>query len=177
MIAEGAEAGAAAGEFGNGDGEPAEVRALLARVRIGDYLAPAAVPVPAWLAHPASWPAALSVPVAGASGGVAVPWEVRGPRSRRAAGDSRARARSRATANNDGSIVQRPILQRLFGPGGHGFIGSSRGRRFRAGRAEWPLISAGCRARAGGRRHGRGGGRGGDVRVRESAAEAAHRPV
>ena len=38
IVAEGAEADAAAGEFGNGDGEPAEVRALMDRVTIGDYL-------------------------------------------------------------------------------------------------------------------------------------------
>ena len=51
--------------------------ALLDRVGIGDYLAPAAAG--AGLAGaPSELAAALSVPVAGASGGVCVPWEVIG---------------------------------------------------------------------------------------------------
>ena len=140
IIAEGAEAGAAAGEFGNGDGEPAEVRALLDRVRIGDYLAPAAAG--AGLAGvPGEIATALKVSAAGASGGVAVPWAVLG----RGLVEQRATAEGRAfttTANNDGSVMQRPILQRLFGPG----IMDSLGVRMDtvpAGRSEWPLISAG----------------------------------
>ena len=140
IIAEGAEAGAAAGEFGNGDGEPAEVRSLLDRVRIGDYLAPAAAG--AGLAGaPGELAAALSVPVAGASGGVAVPWAVlgRGFTERRATPERRAFT---TTGNNDGPEFQRPILQRLFGPG----IMDSLGVRMDtvpAGQSEWPLITAG----------------------------------
>ena len=42
LIAEGEEQRAAEGEFGAGDGEPAEVRALLGRVRLPDYLGAAA---------------------------------------------------------------------------------------------------------------------------------------
>ena len=143
LIAEGAEAGAAEGAFGNGDGEPAEVRALLDRVRIGDYLAPASVGG-GLVGVAGELAGALSVPVAGASGGVAVPWEVLG----RGLGEQRASPERRAftgTGSNDGSIVQRPILQRLFGPG----IMDSLGVRVDtvpAGRAEWPLISAGVAA-------------------------------
>ena len=139
VIAEAGEQRAAAGEFGNGDGEPAEVRALLDRVRIGDYLAPAAAGsgvagVPAEIA------AALEVPTAGASGGVAVPWQVLGRGiERRAAPERRAFT---TTGQNDGPEMQRPILQRLFGPG----ILDSLGVRMDsvpAGRTEWPLIATG----------------------------------
>ena len=42
LIAEGEEAAAAEGAFGAGDGEPAETRALLGRVRLPDYLNAAA---------------------------------------------------------------------------------------------------------------------------------------
>ena len=42
LVAEGDEQRAAEGEFGNADGEPGEVRALLGRVGIHDYLNPAA---------------------------------------------------------------------------------------------------------------------------------------
>ena len=41
IIAEGEEKARAAGAFGSGDGEPAEVRALMDRITIGDYLGPA----------------------------------------------------------------------------------------------------------------------------------------
>ena len=121
------------------DGSPAEVRALLDRVRIGDYLAPAAAGsgvagVPAEIA------AALEVPTAGASGGVAVPWQVLGRGiERRSAPERRAFT---TTGQNDGPELQRPILQRLFGPG----IMDSLGVRMDtvpAGRTEWPLISTG----------------------------------
>ena len=140
IIAEGAEAGAAAGAFGNGDGEPAEVRALLDRVHIADYLAPAAAG--AGLAGvPGELATALKVSTAGASGGVAVPWAVlaRGLVEQRATAERRAFT---TTGNNDGPEFQRPILQRLFGPG----IMDSLGVRMDtvpAGRSEWPLISAG----------------------------------
>ena len=139
LIAEGEEQRQAAGAFGNDDGEPAEVRALLDRVRIGDYLAPAAAGsgvagVPAEIA------AALEVPTAGASGGVAVPWAVLGRGiERRSAPERRAFT---STGNNDGPELQRPILQRLFGPGIMDTLGV-RMDSVPAGRTEWPLIAAG----------------------------------
>ena len=46
------------------------------------------------------------------------------------------------TAENDGSQMQRPILQRLFGPGVMDALGV-RMDSVPAGRAEWPLISGG----------------------------------
>ena len=46
------------------------------------------------------------------------------------------------TANNDGSEMQRPILQRLFGPGIMDALGV-RMDTVPVGRAEWPLISGG----------------------------------
>lgn len=140
LIGEGAEQAAAEGEHGNGDGEPAEVRALMDRVTIGDYLAPAASGV-GIVGVPAEIAAALQVPVAGTNGGVAVPWAVlgRGIGERRAAPERRAFT---TTGQNDGGEMQRPILQRLFGPGIMDTLGV-RMDSVPTGRSEWPLISAG----------------------------------
>ena len=139
LIAEADEARAAEGAFGNGDGEPAEVRALLDRVTIGDYLSPAAAGV--GLAGAAvELAGALECPTAGASGGVAVPWTVLGRGiERRAAPEARAFT---TTGQNDGPESQRPILQRLFGPG----IMDALGVRIDSvpvGRVEWPLVASG----------------------------------
>ena len=140
LIAEGDEQRAAAGEFGNGDGEPAEVRALMDRVTIGDYLAPAAAGI-GIVGAAAELAGALEVPTHGPSGGVAVPWTVLG----RGLGEQRAAPERRAfttTGQNDGPEMQRPILQRLFGPG----IMDSLGVRMDsvpAGRTEWPLVATG----------------------------------
>ena len=73
---------------------------------------------------------ALKVPTQGKGGGVAVPWEVL---EHRVFTD---------TAANDGSEMQRPILQRLFGPGVLDTLGV-RVDSVPFGRAEWPLITAG----------------------------------
>ena len=84
------------------------------RITIGDYQAPAAAGA-ALVGAPVELAAALKVPAAGGSGGVAVPWEVLGRGiERRAAPEIRAFT---ATTQNDGPESQRPILQRLFGPG------------------------------------------------------------
>ena len=141
LVAEADEARAAEGEFGNGDGEPAEVRALLDRVRIGDYLAPAAAGVGlTGAAHELA--GALKVePPPQYGGGILVPWTVLG----RGLGEQRAAPERRAfttTGQNDGPEMQRPILQRLFGPG----IMDSLGVRMDtvpAGRTEWPLVATG----------------------------------
>ena len=140
LIAEGDEARAAEGEFGAGDGTPAEVRAILDRVTIGDYLAPAAAGV-GIVGAAAELAGALEVPTHGPSGGVAVPWTVlaRGLGEQRAAPEARAFT---TTGQNDGPQAQRPILQRLFGPG----IMDSLGVRMDtvpAGRTEWPLVASG----------------------------------
>ena len=138
LAAEGIEQGALAGEFGNGDGEPAEVRALLGRVSIGDYLNAAAARN-AIAGAPAELAAALEVPTVGASGGVAIPWAILALPERRAAPERRAYT---TTAQNDGPEMQRPILERLFGTGVMEALGV-RMDSVPVGRVEWPLISGG----------------------------------
>ena len=138
LVGEAEEVRAAEGEFGNGDGQAAEVRALLGRVNIGSYLAPAAAGI--GLAGAAvELAGALEVPAVGPSGGVALPWAV-------LAGPAPAlRAEARAftdTGDYGGPIQQRPILQRLFGPGIMDTLGV-RIDTVPTGRAEWPLITAG----------------------------------
>lgn len=139
IVAEGEEETRARDEFGNGDAEAAEVRALLDRVTIGDYLSPAAAG--SGLAGvPVEIAAALNVPIAGKGGGVAIPWTVLGRGiERRAAPEARAFT---TTTQNDGPESQRPILQRLFGPG----IMDALGVRIDSvpvGRTEWPLVASG----------------------------------
>ena len=141
IVAEADETRAAEGAFGNGDGEPAEVRALLGRVSIADYLNPAAGGM--GLAGAAvELAGALEVQTVGEKGGVAVPWRVlagAAPEARAATGEHRAFT---TTGQNDGSTMQRPILQRLFGPG----ILDSLGVRMDTvpvGMSEWPLVATG----------------------------------
>ena len=86
------------------DGESAERRRLLDGVTIADYLTPASSGR-GIEGRAAELNAALEVPVVGAGGGVAVPWHVLETRA------------FTDTAANDGSNMQRPILQRIFGPG------------------------------------------------------------
>ena len=140
LVVEADEARAAEGEFGAGDGEPAELRALMDRVTIGHYLAPAAAGA-ALVGAPVELAAALELPAAGGNGGVAVPWQVLG----RGLGEHRAASERRAfttTAQNDGPEMQRPILQRLFGPGIMDALGV-RMDTVPAGRTEWPLVASG----------------------------------
>ena len=140
LTVEGAEAAAAAGEFGDGDGTPAEVRALIGRVHIGHYLSPAAAGI-GLSGAAVELAGALEVPTHGPSGGVAIPWTVlgRGLGERRAAPERRAFT---STAQNDGPEMQRPILQRLFGPGVMDALGV-RMDTVPAGRTEWPLVATG----------------------------------
>ena len=98
-------------------------------VTINDYLGPATAGS-AIEGRAAELNAALEVSIAGPGGGVALPWAV-----------LEARAFT-ATAANDGSEVQRPILQRLFGPGVMDALGV-RMDTVPAGRSEWPLITGG----------------------------------
>ena len=113
----------------NGDGESAERRRLLEGVTIADYLNPASSGR-GIEGRAAELNAALEVPLVGAGGGVAVPWHVLETRA------------FTDTAANDGSNVQRPILQRLFGPGILDTLGV-RMDTVPVGRSEWPLITAG----------------------------------
>ena len=142
LTVEGAAELEAEGQFGNGDGEPAEVRALLSKVTIGDYLAPAAAGTGI---HGAAveLAGALSCATAGASGGVAVPWRVLagGAPEARSAPPVERRAFT-TTGNNDGSTMQRPILQRLFGPGIMDTLGV-RLDTVPTGMSEWPLVTGG----------------------------------
>ena len=142
LIAQGAEQAAAEGEFGSGDGEPAEVRALLSRATLCDYLNPAAGGV--GLAGPAAeLNAAFKVGTVGKSGGILIPWKMLECPEHRAAPAPRGESRAfTSTANLDGGTAQRPILQRLFGMS----IMSALGVRMDsvpAGMSEWPLLTAG----------------------------------
>ena len=147
LIAEGAEEGAKRGAFGTGDGEPAEVRSLLGRVSLTDYLGPASAGT-GIVGAAAELNAALKVETVGKSGGVAVPWAALEPATplavegRDAAGLPVETRAFTTTDNNDGPEMQRPILQRLFGPG----IMDAMGVRMDsvpAGRTEWPLVNTG----------------------------------
>ena len=111
------------------------MRSLLGRVTLGDYLGPAAAGTGIRGAA-AELADALEVPVAGANGGVAVPWRLMIPE-----GGVEQRAFT-TTANNDGPERQRPILQRLFGPGVLDTLGV-RMDSVPVGRTEWPLIASG----------------------------------
>ena len=111
------------------DGESAERRRLLDGVTIADYLTPASSGR-GIEGRAAEVNAALEVPLAGAGGGVAVPWHVLETRA------------FTDTAANDGSILQRPILQRLFGAGIMDTLGV-RMDSVPVGRSEWTLITAG----------------------------------
>ena len=132
----------AAGEFGNGDGEPAEVRALLGRVNLADYLTPAKAGI--GLTGPAAeLNAAYKVPTVGASGGIAIPWRMLECPEHRAAPVQRGEQRAfTTTAALDGGTAQRPILQRLFGMDILGALGV-RIDTVPAGMTEWPLLTGG----------------------------------
>ena len=142
MVAEADEQRAAEGEFGNADGEAAEVRALISRVGIHDYLAPAAGGV--GLAGPAAeLNAAFKVGTVGKSGGILVPWRMLECPEHRAAPAPRGEARAFTTTSAlDGGTMQRPILQRLFGMDILGALGV-RIDTVPAGMTEWPLLTGG----------------------------------
>ena len=129
ILAEGDEEARARGLFGDGDGEAAEVRGLLDRISLGDYLTPAGAGS-GIEGRARELNAALKVDMQGKGGGVAVPWAV-----------LEARAFT-STADNDGSNIQRPILQRLFGPGVLDILGV-RIDSVPVGRSEWPLLTGG----------------------------------
>ena len=142
IVAEGEEQRAAEGEHGNGDGEPAEVRALLSRVGIGDYLIPAKGGI--GLAGPAAeLNAVYQLPVSGPSGGIIVPWRMLECPEHRAAPAPRGEPRAFTTTGAlDGPTMQRPILQRLFGMDILGALGV-RIDSVPAGMTEWPLLTGG----------------------------------
>lgn len=131
ILAEGDEQRAAL-DLHNGPGESAERRRLLDDTSLADYLTPAASNR-GLEGRAKELNESFEVPIAGPSGGVAVPWHVLESREVRAFS---------TTTQNDGSNVQRPILQRLFGPGILDTLGV-RMDSVPVGRSEWPLITAG----------------------------------
>ena len=143
IVAEADETRAAEGAFGNGNGEPAEVRSLIQRVNIGDYLRPAAARSVGLAGAAVELAGALKVSAVGPGGGTAIPWTILELPEHRAAPAPRGEHRAFTdTGSLDGSIMQRPILQRLFGPGIMDALGV-RMDSVPAGRSEWPLITAG----------------------------------
>ena len=172
-VAEGDEEAAARGE--DGDGEAAEVRRLRASVRLTDYLTPAAAGA-GILGSAAEFNAALSLPAVGASGGVAVPWDVLlTPELLEQRADPERRAFT-TTTNYAGGVGQRPILQRLFGADILG--GSWRAHRLRTGRADRMAGThrRGCTGSESRRDRGGHPG-GGDVRHGGAETEAPNRGV
>ena len=141
IVAEGEEEQRIAGEFGtDGDGASAEVRKLIEKVTLADYFGPASAGGEL-RGQAAELNAALEVPLVGGSGGVAVPWRMLECPEHRAAPRTETRAFTTTAANN-GPELQRPILQRLFGPGVMDTLGV-RMDSVPTGRSEWPLISGG----------------------------------
>ena len=141
IVAEGEEERRAAGQFRDGqDGESAEVRGLLSRVTLHDYLNPA-IAGNGLTGAAAELNAALKVELAGKSGGPAIPWALLLGSEQRALDRPGSEQRAfTTTAANDGPEMQRPILQRLFGPG----IMDTLGVRLDSvpvGRTEWPLLT------------------------------------
>ena len=131
IVGESAEEDQAIGLFPDGsqDSDGAELRQLLSRVTLGDYLSPALAGV-GIVGAAAELAAALEVPTTGKGGGVAIPWRILETRA------------YTTTAATDGPEMQRPILQRLFGAG----ILDALGVRLDSvpvGRAEWPLLTSG----------------------------------
>lgn len=139
VMAEGEEQAQAAGQFSDvADGEQAEIRNLLGQVSIGDYLTPAGASRGIDGAAK-ELNEALQVDVMGKSGGVAIPWRVLAGPEVRMATPAETRAFT-TTAANDGGQVQRPALQRLFGPGVLDALGV-RVDEVPTGRTEWPLLT------------------------------------
>ena len=132
IAAEGDDEQRARGMFPDGDGEARERTRLLGETSLGEYLNAASVGG-AIEGRAAEVNAALGVPTIGPKGGTAVPWQMFETPEMRA---------FTTTANNDGPNMQRPILQRLFGPGLMDTLGV-RVDSVPVGRAEWPLISGG----------------------------------
>ncbi len=131
IISEGQEEQAALGRYPDGstDSDGAELRSLLGRVSLADYLSPAIAGVGV-VGAARELADALGVPSMGPGGGVAIPWRLLEDRA------------YTSTLANDGPEMQRPILQRLFGPG----IMDTLGVRLDSvpvGKTEWPLITSG----------------------------------
>ena len=134
ILSEGAEQAAQAGREGNGDGEPAEIRTLLQRSSATNYLSSAVAGIQ--ISGPESeLNAALEIGTIGAGGGVLIPWQMLDVSETRADAPS-------TTTQLAGAVVQRPILQRLFGRDILAALGI-RIDSVPAGQAQWPLLTGG----------------------------------
>ena len=123
------------------DGESAEIRQLMGAVSLGDYLTPASAGS-GIEGRARELNAALKVEAVGKSGGVAIPWAVlAGPLPAPEARQAERRAFT-DTGDYAGGVGQRPILQRLFGPGILDALGV-RIDSVPSGRTEWPLLTGG----------------------------------
>ena len=103
------------------------------------------LPAPGILEHGAQWGARRARRRLGLSGDRAGRWRGRAlgtARNSRADAPRVERRTFTDTGDLDGSIIQRPILQRLFGMGVMGTLGV-RIDSVPAGRSEWPLITGG----------------------------------
>ena len=139
IVAEGEDESRMRGEFREGDGQSAEIGQLLGAVSIADYLTPASAGS-GIEGRARELNAALKVEAMGKSGGVAIPWAViAGPSP---PVESRAFTATDSTNPFGGSIIARPILQRLFGPGILDALGV-RLDSVPSGRTEWPLLAGG----------------------------------
>ena len=137
IISEGEDEASRAETFESTDGEYREIRS---RANLGAYLGAAAAGTGVTPGSPEDeLNGALEVRSSG--GGVPIPWAMleagRGPV------EARETRVFTETSASDGSNIQRPILQRLFGEG----LFDSLGVRLDSvpvGRSEWPLISGGA---------------------------------
>ena len=122
----------------NEDGEAREKRALLDKVSINDYIRSANRGA-ALGGATAELNEALKVPAMGGSGGCVVPFELllRGAPLTEKRADA-----NTTTAKLSGGTAQRPILQRLFGPGILDHLGV-RIDSVPVGQSQWPLLSGG----------------------------------
>lgn len=112
-------------------GDRKEIRELRSRLTFADYGGPAAHGGVIQGAA-AEFNAAMNVDPVGKEGGVNLPWEML---------ELETRAFT-STSADDGPEGQRPILQRLFGPGVMDTLGV-RIDSVPVGRVEWPLITSG----------------------------------
>ena len=127
IISEGEDEASRAERFEDTDGEYRELRS---RANLGAYLGAASAGSGITPGSPEDeLNAALEVRSSG--GGVPIPWAMLEDRETRAFTD---------TSASDGSNLQRPILQRLFGPGLMDALGV-RMDSVPVGRSEWPLLT------------------------------------
>ena len=140
IVAQGEDEARAAGMFGPGDGEAGERGRLLRETTLAEYLTPAAGNR-GIEGRARELNEALDVPLIGQSGGVVVPFQMLESRALPEPGQTEQRAFT-TTAANDGGLVQRPILMRLFGPGVLDVLGV-RLDAAGVGQAEFPIITDG----------------------------------